>query len=173
MNAPPCRPRRRRPAKYTTAKPPADTAAKRWVALSLVVMAGLIAFVIWSSEEQPDPHYVKGLQLVDDYEVGKTDEARNYTHPAYAQALEELRLVDAGSISAAPAKELAEDIELRMRRFSERLAALAKDRARKKELNRKRNYDNLQARTRSRLSPQTEYPECEHEEKGQAHQDGS
>ena len=25
----------------------------------------------------------------------------------------------------------------------------------------------------SRLSPQTEYPECEHEEKGQAHQDGS
>jgi len=96
------------------------SAAKLFKFLGLcLVVAGLVQ-VGWYATHRPDPHFFRAEKLVRDYEIGRPKPTRNYGHTIYRQALEELALVDRGSVSANAALALQSRIERDVLEFSQR-----------------------------------------------------
>jgi hypothetical protein len=99
---------------------PTGSAAKLFKFLGLcLVLAGLVQ-IGWYATHRPDSHYLRAEKLVNDYEIGRPKQVRNYGHTIYRQALDELELVDSGSVSANSAVALQSRIERDVLEFSQR-----------------------------------------------------
>ena len=104
------------------AAPEPGRRGRGWLALvGLLGAVGALAFVLSRGEEAPDPHYVRARDSVAAYELGKETDGRDYDHPVYQEALQELALVSPGSVSAAPAERLAGEIRQKIEAFHARM----------------------------------------------------
>lgn len=132
--------------------------------VGLVAVAGTVAAAVVLNADKDDPHYVKARNSVQAYEQGKPVERRNYTNPLYQSALDDLARVDPESISADPAKALADTIRLGIKDFEARQQSRQRSvstETKKRQTRRRAIVDGI---LRERANPQTDYPECEDEE---------
>lgn len=126
----------------------------------LVIVVGS-AFALFFQRDTTDPHFAQAKVVLERYELGKPEEARDYGHPAYAEALAELALVDRASKSARPAEELAADIRRRALEQEARVRARAVEMKSHQELQQRRDEQFFRER-RMRPPPQSNpaAPEC-------------
>ncbi len=103
------------------------------IAIPLAVVASL-AYGLRAGIDRPDPHFVKARTMIEDYELVRSPEARDYGHPVYGHALAELDQVSPRSVSAEAATLMAEDLRTKVTEFSERRRAMinAREQAEKK-----------------------------------------
>lgn len=130
------------------------------VAGILVLVVGS-AFALFSQRDTTDPHFAQAKVVLERYELGKPEEARDYGHPAYAEALGELELVDHASQSARPAGELAADIRRRAAEQEARARARAVEMKAHQELQQRRDEQFFRERRMRPPPPSSSAaPEC-------------
>ena len=152
-------------------EPPRGGGGGSWgFALAGVLLAACaVAFALSFGEEGPDPNYVRARDSVEAYERGRELIDRDFDNPVYQDALKLLAMVRATSISAEAAAQLATDIRRRIDEFHARVQAEQDRIAGEARKRRERQKAFFAAQRRERLLPRVEFPECEHEEKGDGH----
>jgi len=140
------------------------TARIKFIA-ALLAAIGLFSFAASQRNAAPDDHYLEARRMLTSYELGKPQEARNYRHPVYQQTLMELDLVDPESISAPAAGSLASELDELIRQYMDRHSSVKQATVERATQSKKRRSEFVRAQNRTRLSPVTEYPECEEDEK--------
>lgn len=137
---------------------PAGTVA--WVVL-VMLLVGAVAAKAWDHRNQPDPHYVTALELIEGYETGRLPEELNYADPLYRRVLDELALVDGRSVSAQPARALESEIRSSIEEF-ERLRQEVADRfEERRERGRERRAALVRSHHQGQLDPVRAEDHCE------------
>ena len=103
---------------------------------------------------------------MEDYELGRPPQSRNYRHPVYAETLGELAQVAPDSVSAQPADALRVRIEGDVRKFEQRQREQRRSTNHIVERRDTRDKASKTAHLHNVLNPVTQFPECEHEESG-------
>ncbi len=91
--------------------------------LPLVVVAS-IGYGLRTGLDRPDPHFVKAKAMIEDYELVRSPEARDYGHRVYQHALVELDEVSPRSVSAEAAALMAEGLRKKVTEFETRRRAM-------------------------------------------------
>jgi hypothetical protein len=87
--------------------PPPQRRIWPWVLVGLVLCV-LLGRALRPAE--PDPHFLRAQQILEEHELGKPQEHLNYGDRVYIEVLDELRRVAPDSISAEPARELSDEL---------------------------------------------------------------
>ena len=104
-------------------------------------LVGLIALTFWALDVRknaPDPHYEMAVKQLARYEDNKHPDGRDYSRAVYAEALEELALVDPESVSGPAASALAVNIKLLVARQAQARADRRKIREDRRNRRRRR-----------------------------------
>lgn len=131
------------------------------LALTILVFAGLLAAGWHSLGQRPDPHFEKATKILNDYERGLAEEARNYNNDVYEQALTELKLVAPKSISFPEAQALRDDIVARRESFFVRLRESIRENSVREARDSEKRAELAARRAHSRMHPQVVFPECD------------
>jgi len=154
--------KRETPPPVRLSAPPQRDRKSAWLAaIGVASLLGLVALGALALRDRPDPHYVRATKMVEAYELGKPEPARNYSNDVYRDALAELAQVNSASVSAQPAREMAEDIERRIAAFHARIERRRDDQRAVLDRYREREEINIQRTQHEVAHPQTVYPDCD------------
>ncbi len=105
-----------------------------WKILLPLVVVASIGYGLRAGIDRPDPHFVKAQTMIEDYELVRSPEARDYGHRVYQHALTELDQVSSRSVSAEAAGLMAEGLRKKVTEFEARRRAMvnAREQAEKK-----------------------------------------
>jgi len=126
-----------------------------------VLVLGAIGYSTIKNDWRHDPNYLEAKAQIGEYEYGKLDSEKNYSHESYKTAITLLSRVDPDSVSAEPAKALSDDIKDKQARFVKALQARRDSQEQDRQKKLKRKADLAKIQRRDQLNPQTVFPECD------------
>ncbi len=135
----------------------------KWLmGLTMLALAVGLAYAVWDHAYGPDPHYLAAQRMIEEYELGKPTNLRDYRNAVYGDALNELSQVDPDSTSVGEGRALQVRIEGGAQEFERMLQEREHARRRHAEAKRVRADRVITARVRDRVNPVTSYAECDH-----------
>jgi hypothetical protein len=142
-------------------RPAASAPLGRVLVLCVLLIIALVAAGLHAMARRPDPHFLSATTMLNEYERGREEEARNYTNEVYERALSDLALVNSESVSYEEAHALRQDIEARREAFFAKVREAERDRSVRRTANDEKRAEFAAKQNHSRMHPQVEYPECD------------
>ncbi len=133
-----------------------------WKILIPLVVVASLGYGLHTGIDRPDPHFVKAQAMIEDYELVRSPEARDYGHPVYEHALAELDQVAPRSVSAEAATLMAEGLRKKVEEFHARRRAMINAREQAERKRERKSSAVLEEREYRKRSPVTTFPECNH-----------
>jgi hypothetical protein len=138
------------------------------LAIGFIALAGVLSMALRAHSRAEDANFVSARDGVAQYELGRSENERNYDDPIYEDALASLARVEPGSNSAGAAQTLSDDIKHKRDLFRQRIRKREEVQAEVQQEVVDRDRESIAAHQVSLLTPKKEFPECK-EGAGHAH----
>lgn len=132
-------PKRPRPQRAGSPKRKHKGMGPKPALLGFAFLCVTVAYSMFGRSEPPEPHLVSARRIIDRYEEGRPESARDYESETYAKALDHLALVSGSSSQASEARNLIMEIRGKIASQRSRVRSQSRDLAARQEARQRRD----------------------------------